>query len=155
MTAWRTTSSTASTPTRRAGPRTWCSATTRSRATTPGTGRPGDPGCGCTGGGKFWAVNGAIVTDNWIHGNHSEGLWADTDNRGFDIQGNYIADNYDVGLIYEISYNARIVDNVFIRNGVGGGPQEQWLPDQRHLHLGVRLRQPGAWALRPHLRHLG
>ena len=87
-----------------------------------------DPGCGCTGGGKFWAVNGAIVTDNWIHGNHSEGLWADTDNRGFDIQGNYIADNADVGLIYEISYNARIVDNVFIRNGVGGGPQNNGFP---------------------------
>jgi hypothetical protein len=73
-------------------------------------------------------VNGAVVTDNWIHGNHSEGLWADTDNRGFDISGNYIADNYDVGLIYEISYNARIANNVFIRNGVGGGPKNNGFP---------------------------
>ncbi len=23
-------------------------------------------GCGCTGGGKFWDVNGAVVTDNWV-----------------------------------------------------------------------------------------
>ncbi len=53
-------------------------------------------------------MNGAVVTDNWIHGNHSVGLWADTDNRGFDIDDNYIADNYDDGVIYEISYNAQI-----------------------------------------------
>lgn len=87
-----------------------------------------DPGCGCTGGGKFWDVNGAVVTDNWIHGNHSAGLWADTDNRGFDISDNYIADNYDVGLIYEISYNAQIVNNVFVRNGVGEGPKNSGFP---------------------------
>ena len=44
------------------------------------------PGCGCTGGGKFWDVDGAVITDNWIYDNHSVGLWADTDNRGFDIR---------------------------------------------------------------------
>jgi Right handed beta helix region len=85
-------------------------------------------GCGCTGGGKFWSVNGATVTDNWIHGNHSQGLWADTNNRGFDISGNDIEDNYGDGLIYEISYNAQIKDNVFARNGLGAGPLDQGFP---------------------------
>jgi hypothetical protein len=85
-------------------------------------------GCGCSGGGKFWDVNGAVITDNWVHGNESVGLWADTNNRGFDISGNYISDNFSYGLIYEISYNALIKDNVFERNGAGGGKNSQGFP---------------------------
>jgi hypothetical protein len=85
-------------------------------------------GCGCTGGGKFWYVNGAVITSNWVHGNHSVGLWADTDNRGFDIENNYVEDNYNYGLIYEISYNAQIKNNVFERNGLGAGPSNQGFP---------------------------
>ena len=30
-----------------------------------------EPGCGCTGGGKFWDVRGARVTNNWVHDNKS------------------------------------------------------------------------------------
>jgi len=85
-------------------------------------------GCGCTGGGKFWDVNGAVVTNNWVHGNHSVGLWADTNNRNFDIRGNYFQDNYSSGLIYEISYNALIEDNTFSRNGLGAGPTNPGFP---------------------------
>jgi hypothetical protein len=87
-----------------------------------------DLGCGCTGGGKFWNVNGAIIKDNWVHGNHSAGLWADTNNRDFDIEGNYIAGNYSSGLIYEISYNALVKGNAFIRNGLGAGPANPGFP---------------------------
>ena len=86
------------------------------------------PGCGCTGGGKFWDVNGAVVTNNWVHGNHSVGLWADTNNRGFDIEDNYISGNYNYGLIYEISYNALIKNNVFARNGIGAGVKNPGFP---------------------------
>jgi Right handed beta helix region len=86
------------------------------------------PGCGCTGGGKFWEVTGAVVSDNWVHGNHSVGLWADSDNRGFAFTGNYIASNYGSGLIYEISYNALIKDNTFLRNGLGAGPKNPGFP---------------------------
>jgi hypothetical protein len=86
------------------------------------------PGCGCTGGGKFWYVNGATVTNNWVHDNHSVGLWADTDNRGFDFEGNYFEGNYDSGLMYEISYNARIVNNLFERNAIGRGRAYRGFP---------------------------
>lgn len=79
------------------------------------------PGCGCSGGGKFWYVNGAVIKDNWVHDNHNVGLWADTDNRGFDIEDNYFEGNYDSGLMYEISYNARIANNLFERNAIGRG----------------------------------
>jgi parallel beta-helix repeat protein len=74
-------------------------------------------GCGCTGGGKFWDVRGAVVKGNWVHHNKSVGLWADTDDIGFQFLGNYISDNDAEGIFYEISYNALIRNNTFLRNG--------------------------------------
>ena len=73
-------------------------------------------GCGCTGGGKFWDVKGAKILTNWVHDNKSVGLWADTDDIGFRFEGNYIADNDAEGIFYEISYNAVIRNNTFLRN---------------------------------------
>jgi hypothetical protein len=87
-----------------------------------------DPGCGCTGGGKFWVVDGASVTDNYVHDNDGVGLWADTNNRGFDIAGNYISGNAAEGVIYEISYNALIQANTFVRNGFVEGIADPGFP---------------------------
>jgi hypothetical protein len=84
--------------------------------------------CGCTGGGKFWLVDGAVIKDNWIHGNHGVGLWVDTNDSGFDITGNYFGANDSWGLIYEISYNARITGNTFVRNGLVSGPRSHGFP---------------------------
>jgi hypothetical protein len=80
-----------------------------------------DQGCGCSGGGKFWNVINAVVTNNWVVDNKSVGLWADTDNAGFLFKGNYIQGSQGVGLQYEISYNANIEDNTFTGNGIGYG----------------------------------
>jgi Right handed beta helix region len=85
-------------------------------------------GCGCTGGGKFWEVTGAVIRKNWIHDNHSAGLWADTNNTGFVIEGNYISNNLAEGIVYETSYNAGIRGNTFARNGLGKGPTNQGFP---------------------------
>jgi Right handed beta helix region len=87
-----------------------------------------DPGCGCSGGGKFWNVDGANVVGNWVYGNHNVGIWADTNNRGFNISDNYFQDNYAEALIYEISYNARIAGNIFVRNAIGAGPSSPGFP---------------------------
>ncbi|WP_308368175.1 MULTISPECIES: right-handed parallel beta-helix repeat-containing protein [unclassified Microbulbifer] len=76
-----------------------------------------NPGCGCTGGGKFWDVKGAQVTNNWVHDNKSVGLWADTNNIDFLFEGNYIDHNDDEGIFYETSYNATIRNNTLLRNG--------------------------------------
>jgi parallel beta-helix repeat protein len=86
------------------------------------------PGCGCTGGGKFWAVTGAVVRGNWIHDNNGPGMWADTNNTGFAIEGNYISGNFAEGIVYETSYNASIRGNTFVRNGLGKGPRNQGFP---------------------------
>ncbi|GAA3088919.1 nitrous oxidase accessory protein NosD [Kribbella aluminosa] len=106
------------------------------------------PGCGCTGGGKFWAVSGAVVRGNWIHDNRGAGMWADTNNTAFSIEGNYISNNYAEGVIYEISYNASIRGNTFVRNGIGKGPTNVGFPTPA-LYIsesGADKRVPGMFS---------
>lgn len=74
------------------------------------------PGCGCTGGIKFWAVNGADVRSNWVHGNHGPGLWADNNNNDFLFENNLIESNDGQGVFYEQGYNATIRNNTFRSN---------------------------------------
>ena len=84
---------------------------------------------GIEGGGKFWQDGNVVVTGNYIHGNiDSPGLWMDTDNAGFLVQGNYISGNGGEGLMYEISYNADIIDNTFIDNAIVGGEGNKDFP---------------------------
>lgn len=78
-------------------------------------------GCGCTGGGKFWDVGAARVTDNYVHDNASVGLWADTNNVDMLFDGNWFENNDGEALFYEISYNAAIRNNVFIGNAIEKG----------------------------------
>jgi hypothetical protein len=85
-------------------------------------------GCGCTGGGKFWDVNGATVTNNYVHDNLGTGLWADTNNIDFLFEGNYIDHNDGEGIWYEISYNATIRDNMISRNAWVSGVHNQGSP---------------------------
>ncbi|MEU5582348.1 right-handed parallel beta-helix repeat-containing protein [Streptomyces huasconensis] len=73
-------------------------------------------GCGCTGGVKFWAVDGADVRGNWVHDNRGTGLWADTNNNDFRVEGNLLEANDGAALIYETSYNAVIRKNTIRRN---------------------------------------
>jgi hypothetical protein len=86
------------------------------------------PGCGCTGGGKFWATRGAKITNNYIHDNRGVGLWADSNNVGFHFEGNYISGNDAEGIMYETSYNAAIVNNTFVRNALVKGPTNPQFP---------------------------
>lgn len=86
------------------------------------------PGCGCTGGGKFWATRGGVVTGNYVHDNRGVGLWADTNNVGFLFQGNFVSGNDAEGLMYETSYNAAILDNTFVRNALVKGPTNPGFP---------------------------
>lgn len=78
-------------------------------------------GCGCTGGGKFWDVEGARVTNNYVHHNLSVGLWADTNDIDFLFDSNWVEQNSGEGIWYEISYNATISRNVLKRNNWTSG----------------------------------
>ncbi|MFE9095779.1 right-handed parallel beta-helix repeat-containing protein [Streptomyces sp. NPDC007264] len=86
------------------------------------------PGCGCTGGVKFWAVDGADVRGNWVHDNRGTGLWADTDNNDFLIEDNVLEANDGAALIYETSYNAIIRRNTIRRNN--------WVEGRRYADRG-------------------
>jgi hypothetical protein len=86
------------------------------------------PGCGCTGGGKFWETNGATVSGNYVHDNRGVGLWADSNNVGFLFQDNYISDNHAEGIMYETSYNAAMLNNAFVRNALVKGPTNPRFP---------------------------
>ena len=79
------------------------------------------PGCGCTGGAKFWAVDGADIRDNWVHDNRGAGLWADTNNNDFLIEHNLFENNDAEALFYETSYNAVVRGNVLRGNTVVQG----------------------------------
>ncbi|WP_031480606.1 right-handed parallel beta-helix repeat-containing protein [Streptomyces bicolor] len=81
-------------------------------------------GCGCTGGIKFWAVNGADVRGNWVHANRGTGLWADTNNNDFRIENNVLEANDGAALIYETSYNAVIRKNTIRKNNWVEGRRE-------------------------------
>ncbi|MGH3718858.1 MAG: right-handed parallel beta-helix repeat-containing protein [Pseudonocardiaceae bacterium] len=74
------------------------------------------PGCGCTGGVKFWSVNGADVRSNWIHDNRGAGLWADTNNNDFLIENNLIEANDGEAVMYETSYNLILHGNMIRGN---------------------------------------
>ncbi len=80
-------------------------------------------GCGCTGGIKFWAVNGADVRGNWVHGNHGPGLWADTNNNDFLVENNLFESNEGEGLFYEVSYNLILRNNTFRKNALVSGKE--------------------------------
>ncbi|MFE2358390.1 right-handed parallel beta-helix repeat-containing protein [Streptomyces parvulus] len=86
------------------------------------------PGCGCTGGVKFWAVDGADVRGNWVHDNRGAGLWADTNNNDFRIEGNLLEANDGAALIYETSYNAVVRGNTIRRNN--------WVEGRRYADRG-------------------
>ncbi|GAA5114956.1 right-handed parallel beta-helix repeat-containing protein [Haloechinothrix salitolerans] len=74
------------------------------------------PGCGCSGAMKFWSVDGAEIVGNWIHDNHGPGIWVDTNNNDFLIEGNLIERNDGQAVFYEISYNVVVRDNVIRHN---------------------------------------
>ena len=77
---------------------------------------------GIEGGGKFWQNGNVTVTGNYFHDNiDSPGVWMDTDNAGFLVRDNYFYNNGGEGLMYEISYNAEIIHNTFVDNGIAGG----------------------------------
>ncbi|MEU3763887.1 right-handed parallel beta-helix repeat-containing protein [Amycolatopsis keratiniphila] len=85
-------------------------------------------GCGCSGGVKFWSVDGADITGNWVHDNRGVGLWADTNNNDFRIEANVIENNDGSALMYETSYNAVITGNTIRRNN--------WVDGKRYIDRG-------------------
>lgn len=83
-----------------------------------------DPGCGCSGGGKWWGtVNADIVDNAFINDSPGGGspVWLDNGNAGTLISGNYFDKSYGSAVVSETGFNLRIVGNLFLNGGWGKG----------------------------------
>lgn len=58
------------------------------------------------------------VRYNRFHDNRGHGVWYDECCYRGRIYGNFITDNYGIGILYEISARPWIVDNIIVNNGV-------------------------------------
>ena len=83
-----------------------------------------DPGCGCSGGGKWWGTLNADIVDNaFIDDGPGESypIWLDNGNSGTLISGNYFDLSYGPAISAETGYNITITGNLFMNGGWGSG----------------------------------
>jgi parallel beta-helix repeat protein len=95
------------------------------------------------GGGKANSTRNLTFKSNYVHDNGGPGLWADTNNIYTTFDGNRIINNWGPGIYEEASYNATIINNTVIGNGMpsspGGGQRQGWAWD-----AGIQLRETGS-----------
>ncbi|MGH9104894.1 MAG: right-handed parallel beta-helix repeat-containing protein, partial [Acidimicrobiales bacterium] len=81
-----------------------------------------DPGCGCSGGGKWWGtLNADIVDNSFVDGPYGAQVWFDNGNTGALVEGNYFYHDADTSVANETGYNAQYLDNLFLDDGWGDG----------------------------------
>jgi hypothetical protein len=71
-----------------------------------------------SGGVKSWMTTGLVLAGNHVHHNRGPGLWSDGGCDRTTYTGNLVTDNWGAGIQHEISYDARIVSNRILRNGL-------------------------------------
>lgn len=95
------------------------------------------------GGGKASGTSNLTFKSNYVHDNGGPGLWADTNNIYTTFDGNTIVNNWGPGIYDEISYNAVIINNTIIANGMpsspGNGNRQGWAWD-----AGIQIRASGS-----------
>lgn len=83
-----------------------------------------DPGCGCSGGGKWWGTLNADIVDNaFINDSPGQGgpVWLDNGNTGTNITGNFFDMSYGSAISSETGFNLNVTGNLFEDGGWGGG----------------------------------
>jgi hypothetical protein len=83
-----------------------------------------DPGCGCSGGGKWWGTLNADIVDNaFVNDSPGDGgpIWLDNGNTGTLISGNYFYKSYGSAVHSETGFNLNITGNLFLDGGWGDG----------------------------------
>ncbi|WLQ13052.1 right-handed parallel beta-helix repeat-containing protein [Hahella aquimaris] len=75
------------------------------------------------GGGKFLNSYGLRITRNCVFNNKGPGLWSDVSNEQTIYQWNIVFDNLSAGLFHEISFDAKMLNNLVGRNGAVYGGQ--------------------------------
>ena len=83
-----------------------------------------DPGCGCSGGGKWWGtLNADIVDNSFVNDSPGGGIpiWLDNGNSGTLISGNYFYKAYGSAISSETGFNLKVTGNLFMDGGWGKG----------------------------------
>ena len=83
-----------------------------------------DPGCGCSGGGKWWGtLNADIIGNAFINDGYGGGaaVWLDNGNSGTLISANYFSMTYGSSIVSETGFNVAITGNLFVNGGWGNG----------------------------------
>ena len=86
--------------------------------------KPDYPGCGCSGGGKWWGtlnadiIGNAFVDDSPAGGNP---VWLDNGNSGTLISGNYFYMSYGSAIVSETGFDLDVIGNLFRDDGWGRG----------------------------------
>jgi len=83
-----------------------------------------DPGCGCSGGGKWWGTLNADIVDNAFVDDSPAGgipVWLDNGNSGTLISGNYFYMSYGMAVDSETGFNLDVTGNLFMDGGWGKG----------------------------------
>ncbi len=83
-----------------------------------------DPGCGCSGGGKWWGTLNADISDNaFIGDSPAQGVpvWLDNGNSGTRVEGNYFYKSYGTALTSETGFDLHVTGNLFVDGGWGKG----------------------------------
>jgi len=83
-----------------------------------------DPGCGCSGGGKWWGtLNADIVGNAFVDDSPGGGIpvWLDNGNSGTLISGNYFYLSYGPAVTSETGFDLDVAGNLFSDGGWGRG----------------------------------
>ena len=83
-----------------------------------------DPGCGCSGGGKWWGTLNADIVDNAFVDDSPGGgtpVWLDNGNSGTLISGNYFYMSYGPAISSETGFDLDVTGNLFMDGGWGRG----------------------------------
>ena len=83
-----------------------------------------DPGCGCSGGGKWWGTLNADIVDNaFVEDSPGAGIpvWLDNGNSGTLVSGNYFYRSYGSAITSETGFDLDVTGNLFLDGGWGSG----------------------------------
>lgn len=84
-----------------------------------------DPGCGCSGVGKWWGSLNADIVDNYFTqngiGDGQPVIWLDNGNSGTNISGNYFYKNQGTDVESETGFNVSITNNLFENDNWASG----------------------------------
>jgi hypothetical protein len=84
-----------------------------------------DPGCGCSGVGKWWGSLNADIVDNYFTqngiGDGQPVIWLDNGNSGTNISGNFFLKNQGTDVESETGFNVSVTNNLFENDNWGTG----------------------------------